>query len=432
VFRLILVLFSLALFLATGEIALRVFYRDAGTRTLGGPGGRGFEHLTVSGDQRGRFDSGEKVAARPRIMIVGDSITWGQGVRNWQDTWPEQLALALERAGTPHEIAVDAFPGRDIPQLVDEVEHWLPQLKPDVFIYQWYVNDVEVEGNRPPNRRVWRNWFTHDFLQRRSYLYYFVDNRLASTLPPPDRSYVDYVLQDYAPGTFEWAEFERYFHRLAAQVAEVVPRRLLLLYPQVPFREQYPLQPIHERVSAMAGAHRLNIPPAAWVRHSGQMVESPDAPFKQAIRVERGPAAVVETRDYYIPASGAEVVVTFKVDTDAPNPHGVVTAIDLETKAEIARADMAGRPGGGWQEVAMHVPAAAKPRFAKFLVNSLASGPFAVGLLSLPVDYGFTVVDPTAELNTFNTHASIFDSHPNERAHKLLAERLFQALHPAR
>ena len=34
---------------------------------------------------------------------------------------------------------------------------------------------------------------------------------------------------------------------------------------------------------------------------------------------------------------------------------------------------------------------------------------------------GFGVVDPTARLNTFNTHASWFDGHPNERAHHVLA-----------
>ena len=43
--RVLLVAMAGAIFLGTGEAALRIIYRDAGKRTLGGPGGRQFEYL---------------------------------------------------------------------------------------------------------------------------------------------------------------------------------------------------------------------------------------------------------------------------------------------------------------------------------------------------------------------------------------------------
>ena len=46
----------------------------------------------------------------------------------------------------------------------------------------------------------------------------------------------------------------------------------------------------------------------------------------------------------------------------------------------------------------------------------------------MPVDYGFTVVDLTERLNSFNTHASMFDAHPNERAHAVMAQEVQAAL----
>src|SRR5688572_14352063 len=128
---LLLLVVSFAIFIATGEIGLRVIYRDAGKRTLGGPGGRGFEHLTLHDDRRGRFDVGAKNPQKPRILILGDSITWGQGVRDWQDVWPEQLALALEHAGMAHEMAVLAMPGRDISAHVEQMDQWVSTIKPD-------------------------------------------------------------------------------------------------------------------------------------------------------------------------------------------------------------------------------------------------------------------------------------------------------------
>ena len=46
-----------------------------------------------------------------------------------------------------------------------------------------------------------------------------------------------------------------------------------------------------------------------------------------------------------------------------------------------------------------------------------SAGTLARSSIDIPVDYGFTVVDVTEPLSTFNTHASMFDAHPNERAH---------------
>jgi hypothetical protein len=57
-------------------------------------------------------------------------------------------------------------------------------------------------------------------------------------------------------------------------------------------------------------------------------------------------------------------------------------------------------------------------------------GALALSLASIdiPVDYGFTVVDITEPLNAFNTHASMFDAHPNERAHAVIAQEVLAAL----
>src|SRR5687767_2638853 len=97
--RVLLLLISLAIFLATGEMALRVIYRDGGRSTLSGPGGQRFEYDYMHRDLRARFDYGAKRPGVPRILVVGDSITWGQGVRDWKNTWPELVAVALERDG---------------------------------------------------------------------------------------------------------------------------------------------------------------------------------------------------------------------------------------------------------------------------------------------------------------------------------------------
>ena len=409
-------------FCATGEAALRIIYRDAGKRTLGAPGGRLFEHLTIHDEQRGRMDVGPK-GAKPRIMIVGDSITWGQGVRDWQETWPEQLALALERGGSPHELAVFALPGRDIPAHVQEVERSIAHVQPDVFIYQWYVNDIEVEPRRPRNTRWWQTWAGHDTLRAWSYLYYFLDNRLLTYLPAPDRSYVDYILQDYAPGSLEWSEFERYFHTLATQ-AMAARTRLLVVYPQVPFRGTSPLQPIYDRVIALAGPHRLVIPPVALVRYAGELTTRAERPAVMFAVAPEGPA--LETRNYYFSPGDHEIDLTVSIDATVPT-FGTLELIDAATNERLSTAPLSTSPGD-WRDVTVQVVVPERSRSVRLRISGNGRTAFSVAQVAVPVDYGFEVVDLTAALNTFNTHTSIFDAHPNERAHQLIAEKVLERL----
>jgi hypothetical protein len=206
---------------------------------------------------------GPKRPGVPRIMVMGDSITYGQGVHDWHETWPERLAVALDAAHTPHEMAVFAVPGRDMPQHLQELERSGRAVNPDVLIYQWYVNDIEVISHRPNGTRTWQRWGGHEWLRRRSYLYYFLDNRFAQFVPAADRSYADYIAQDFVPGSAEWTDSSGTSTRFATEAQALAPRRIMLLYPQVPFRDRYPLQGVHDRMTAMSMAHTLSIPPVA-------------------------------------------------------------------------------------------------------------------------------------------------------------------------
>src|SRR5688500_4497881 len=312
---------------------MRVIYRDQGKATLGGPGGHSFEHLYIKNEERGRFDTGPRRPGIQRLMVVGDSISWGLGVRDWSAVWTERLAEALERKGAPVEMAVLAEPGRDMWEHMAVVHEWGNRVQPDVLIYQWYVNDIEVVERRPRFHRAWQRWSQHDRVRNFSYLYYFLDHIAASRLPQPDRSYTEYILQDFQPGSYAWAEFERAFHSFATRAREAAPTRLIVLYPQVPFSGPYPLQPIHDRMRTLAGPHQLSIPPAGLVPVAGAMEPQPDAAWKQVVRVPAGAAGpVVETRDYYVSEGGLDVGLRLMCDSRSGVPAGLAAdAVDHVT-----------------------------------------------------------------------------------------------------
>jgi hypothetical protein len=431
--RVAALLFSLLLFLATGEAALRFIYRDAGRRTLGGPGGRPFDHLTIGPEElRGRRDTGPKRPGVPRIMVMGDSITYGQGVHDWRDAWPERLAVALEAAQRPHEMAVFAVPGRDMPQHLQELEHWGRIVNPDVLIYQWYVNDIEVMSHRPDGTRKWQRWPEHEWLRRRSYLYYFLDNRLAQFVPAADRSYAEYILQDFVPGSAEWTEFERYFHTFATEARALAARRIMLLYPQVPFRDRYPLQLVHDRMKAIAAQHTLSIAPVAWVRSGGTLVPDDTPPWHQSLSVPTGfTGPVIDTREYvFLPGTlEAEVTISRTGAADAGRPIAMLQAVDnksQEVLAEHALEIPAGQ--NGLAVVAPLTIPGPGARRVRFRVISTGRAGWKLAAIGAHVDYGLEVLDLTATLNTFDTHASIFDAHPNAAAHQVIADAVFRRL----
>jgi hypothetical protein len=331
-------------------------------------------------------------------------------------------------------MAVFAMPGRDVREHVADMAKWGATVRPDVFIYQWYVNDIEVAGQRPRNLRTWQRLPFHEWLRRWSYLYYYVDNRLALMLPPPERSYADYLVRDFQPGTDAWAEFERYFHELMTRAMTFAPSRYLLLYPQVPFPGTNPLQPIHDRMAALARPHRLSIPPATWVWGVGERITRRDAPWREAMAVKAGVrGTMVESRGYYLHAGDNDVVLTLEGSGAAPGgdtaPAGTLDVVDAADGTVLSTAPLAATAAGkGWQPVTLKARVPDHDRAVRLRVTSSGTWAFALGDLGLAVDYGAQIVDLTEALNAFNTHASIFDSHPNERAHQVIAQKLFEAL----
>lgn len=420
--RLGVLVVSLVISLAVVEGALHVRYQRSMLATLGGPG----PHFA---GRRGRLDEAEKTAGVPRLMILGDSITFGQGLADDADPWPEQLARRYEREQKRVEMAVYAWPGRDIDMHERQFAASAHRVVPDAFVYQWFVNDIENSTARPDNRRWWQRTAVDGWLKRHSYLYFLIDSRLTRLLPPLDRSYVQYLLDDYRPGGLEWERFELAFHNLAARVDETGPRaRLLVLYPVLPFRGAYPLQPIHDAMRELAGPHRFDFAAATLVRQLGGAALQRDADGRERLRLPAaglGPA--IGTPAFYPTRQPLDVVLTLTAAVDAPREVCRVDLIDDAGKA-IGSAPVI-VDNDHPVDAVVHLDAGGMTgRYVSLLVHKTAPVSVDVSGLALQVDYGFSVVDPTPALAGFDTHVNVYDAHPNARAQQIVADAVYDAL----
>jgi len=88
--------------------------------------------------------------SRFRILVVGDSFTYGEGIdARW--TYAAQLERALE----PHfdvEVLNLGVPGSSSADTVDVVRRFVPELEPNLVVYGVCLNDFLTSGEREPER----------------------------------------------------------------------------------------------------------------------------------------------------------------------------------------------------------------------------------------------------------------------------------------
>jgi hypothetical protein len=229
----------------------------------------------------------------------------------------------------------------------------------------------------------------------------------------------------------EWAEFERQFHEFATRAAQATPRRIMALYPQVPFRGEYPLRALHERMRLLAGAHKLEIPPAAWSRSGGTLTPDARRPRSQVFSVPDGAEAAIETNEYVFPSGPLNVdLLLAAADTASPHyPRIALEIVDAASSATLihAEAQASGVEAQSTVRFSVLLPGQGLQRI-RLRVRSSGQPAWRLADIRVPVNYAFEVLDLTDTLNAFPTHASAFDAHPNEAAQRAMAEALYNLI----
>ncbi|MDD5439089.1 MAG: SGNH/GDSL hydrolase family protein [Candidatus Omnitrophica bacterium] len=201
-----------------------------------------------------------------RILALGDSYTWGVGIRNTADTWPQDLKKELTAYYT-------AGPGIDVLNMGKEafttfneyelLNHYGWGLFPDLIILQFTLNDPLPSGpdfarpTSPENLLSIKNLVPsralHAWLTEHSIFYIFLNGQFRDIQLALFHPYYQRELyrEDY-PG---WRQCKLALMAIAKEARDHNTKVVLVIFPdfvgQHQTYESYPYTECHRKVKAM-------------------------------------------------------------------------------------------------------------------------------------------------------------------------------------
>ncbi|MBY0494604.1 MAG: hypothetical protein K2Y23_10345 [Cyanobacteria bacterium] len=264
--RVILTMFTLALSLGLAEPVTRIIFRDVTTSSDNGGffSRRWFRTGAVQLNSAGFRERGfaaEKPAGVYRIVAVGDSFTFGNGIR------ADERYSAILQARLPQHFEVLNFgaAGANTPGHRSLVERLLAEIHPDFVLLQWYVNDVEDDDSsgRPTFHPLMPIRALHNWLNNSSALYTVANMQWAETQVAlgMTASYPDYLRRRLGDENSSDSQLDRnLLLDLVARCRRAGVPLGIVLFPDTAgtdFGAGYPFAYLHERVLDVCRAQNL-------------------------------------------------------------------------------------------------------------------------------------------------------------------------------
>lgn len=190
-----------------------------------------------------------------RIVVIGDSFTFGQGIPE-KDRVSNIVEAKLGKIKNGIEVLNCGVPGANTVEEIEILKNLLSKARPDFILLQWFINDVEVlhgGGSQPKRKPSFLNELKAG-TRKLSVIYFLLSEQLNMVREKSGlyESYPDSMLRRFGnPDSAESREAENNlleFVRLCKEAK--VPLGVVLVPQLVPLAgAAYPYGFLHERVS---------------------------------------------------------------------------------------------------------------------------------------------------------------------------------------
>lgn len=240
---------------------------------------------------------GPVAAGTTRVMMLGDSLTFGWGVKE-EDTPSRLLETVLNggNQGAPKYEVINTGVGNYNTQM--EVAYFMTkgiELKPDVVVLNYFINDAE-----PTPRRHEVGW--GEYSQAYVVLASAVDKISRIFLGRADwKAYYRGLYEDDQPG---WTEGQDAMRRLISFCREHGIKLVLVNYPELHEVKQYPFPEVTgavEKIAESEGVPFLDLRPSVEDLVPETLWVSPSDAHPNRIANERFAAAIAGTLERSYP-----------------------------------------------------------------------------------------------------------------------------------
>ncbi len=206
------------------------------------------------------FRDKEMVVTKPkgviRIAVIGDSITYGQGIRE-EDRFTNQIEdhLTSGHRADHYEVLNFGWLGSETIDHFNVFKNTVIKVNPDFILLQWSINDVEGydKSGRPEPIPLLPFDSLHSYLYQNSAFYYLLDLRWQTLIQSIglSSSYESYLLERFGDPecqeTIKYIDLLREF--IGACKEQEIPLGLILFPNVVPdLAGSYPFRYLHDLV----------------------------------------------------------------------------------------------------------------------------------------------------------------------------------------
>ena len=271
IFNALLFIGSLVFVIIILEICLRVYLRD----DYSVPSHSGllfresweskFGNLNTLGHRDHKF-----AVVKPhdtfRILAIGDSFTYGEGIKQINDIYTEILESKLnDNNGTiQYEVLNVAQRGWNVKEYLSVLKDKGLSYQPDLVMIGFFMNDIEKDKSKRPKLCIIIPEFLHRKLSKYSYLYWHAFCRYKDL--KDTGKWVEYLHAYASPESNDWKRFVSYWLDILSLCKINEIKTLVLILPHNSnLDDSHPFLYVYRNVEDLSkdnGADVLNLFPA--------------------------------------------------------------------------------------------------------------------------------------------------------------------------
>lgn len=256
--NMLLFLVAMIVSLSALEIGLRIYFRNDfsvpnhpnvrfGKTRLEGV------HLNALGHRDDEFTV-DKPENTFRIVVLGDSLTFGEGVKDQNDLYTEIVENKLNHGqfSRRFEVINTGQCGYNVEEYVRTLENQGLSYTPDLVMIGFYLNDIENSRKNRPRMDILPTRL-HRLLSKASFAYHYTYRSVSSVVLGEE--WAAYVRSYTDPRSNDWKRFAVYWEQLLTLCGDRgIPAVVILLPHLEDLDDEHPFVEVYDRVASLSGA----------------------------------------------------------------------------------------------------------------------------------------------------------------------------------